>query len=113
MRRLRALDLALLGTLLPLWLACVWTSVVVGLRGGQLRLPLIVRSAESADAYPTVWATAWPAELPTSAIRVGDEIRRANDRDLRGRSTLVATLFMMRAARASRGDRRAIVFPFS
>jgi hypothetical protein len=110
MRRLRAVDLILLATLLPLWLACVWTSVVVGLRGGQLRLPLIVRSAESADAYPTVWATAWPAELPTSAVRVGDEIRRANERDLRGRSTLVATMLMMRAARASESRSPSLTF---
>ena len=114
MRRLAPIDRLLLGTLIPLWALCLWISVGEGLRNGQLRIPLVPRSAESPDAYPTVWEASWAEEPVESDLRPGDEILRVDGADLRGLSAGAVVMRTIEAARETgaasvdlaRGDRR-------
>jgi hypothetical protein len=112
-RRLGALDRILLYTLLPLWLGCVWISASEGLRNGQLHFPIVIRSAQSGAAFPSVWQPAWAEDVADGGYAVGDEIRRIGAADARGLSMGGANLRLIeqgRAARAvdvtfARGDR--------
>ena len=99
MRRTSPIDRLLLGTLLPLGLACVGLSVDEGLRSGQLRFPLIPRSAETSSAYPTVWEASWAEDPQTSGLRAGDRLLRVGEADLRG---LTAGGVMVRLLEAGR-----------
>ena len=99
MRRLGTTDRLLLATLLPLWGVFLWISVGEGLRNGQLRVPLVPRSAESPSSYPSVWEPSWADDPTDTDLRAGDEILRAGSADLRGRSAGSVIMRLIEAAR--------------
>lgn len=83
-RRLRALDIALLVTLTPLWLVC-FSLYVKELASGRLAwIPLSVSFPETQESYPTV-REFWPnSQSETSGLAIGDQVLAVGKTDLRG-----------------------------
>jgi class 3 adenylate cyclase len=79
LRRLGALDWLLLGTLLPLWIACLALSVWHA-RTHPPGNVAFTAAAEAADALPRVEHL----RLPNAGLRVGDRLVAVGGRDLRG-----------------------------
>jgi len=102
-RRLAATDRLLLGTLIPLWACFLCISIGEGLRNGQLRIPLVPRSAESPSSYPTVWDASWADDPSDADLRAGDELLRVGDYDMRGLGAGTVVMRLIEAARETGG----------
>ena len=84
MRRLQALDTALLVIFVPLWLGCFALHVREVIRGRLAWVPIIVSQPESAEEYPTV-REFWPGTgAEASGVVIGDQLTRLGEADLRG-----------------------------
>ncbi|MGH7288775.1 MAG: adenylate/guanylate cyclase domain-containing protein [Myxococcota bacterium] len=93
MRRLRALDWILIGTLVPAWVIALALQLHAGLLNGCAVLPFYASSAPS-DGYPRV-DELW-REVPDveGTIARGDRVIRVGSEELRG---VTATRLMARA----------------
>jgi hypothetical protein len=84
LRRLHALDKALLVIFVPLWLGCFALHVREVTRGRLAWVPIIVSQPENAGEYPAV-RELWPGTgAETSGLVAGDQLVRLGDADLRG-----------------------------
>jgi len=83
-KRLRALDAALLAILGPLWLLCVGLHVRQVWRHGITWIPIYVQPAAGAGDRPTLAGFWTDAEVPTSALSVGDRLIEVGHVDLAG-----------------------------
>lgn len=84
MRRSLVRDMAILGVLCGLWLACFALFTIDGLRGGPVRTHLVVTPPTSPDAYPVVERLRPDLSAPAGLVRAGDTLLRVGDVDLRG-----------------------------
>jgi hypothetical protein len=83
--RLEPLDKALLGTLLPIWLACFALHVREVVRTGYVVPPVLV-SPQRGDEYPHVGGTMPPPDgwVAQPVLQAGDRLLRVGEMDLRG-----------------------------
>ena len=85
MRRLRVTDVALLATLLPLWVACAVLHVKQVASGQLAWVGVYVSAAPELDGFPTVRGF-WPGadSNASGGLAVGDRLLRVGAADLRG-----------------------------
>ncbi len=82
-RRLRPLDKMLLATLLPIWAACFALSVRSAVLDVGLP-PVLVSGHGGSDAYPTIGGFIPGMRGEVLGLRLGDQLLRLGDADLRG-----------------------------
>jgi class 3 adenylate cyclase len=82
MRRLRARDWLLVGTLVALWLVSLGLHVRAGLINADAGLPIYASSAPSAG-YPRI-DYVWRGAPEATSVALGDRVIRLGDEDLRG-----------------------------
>jgi hypothetical protein len=87
LKRLRLLDVVLLATLVPLWLACFALHVREVAYGRLARVAVWVTDPQTADSYPVVRGF-WGPQAESSGLAVGDQLVRLGQTDLRGVSPL-------------------------
>ena len=88
MKQRSALEVALVATLVPLWLLCFVLHVDLLLREDLAWMPLYVAPAASAAGHPEVTGF-WP-ETPadSTTLRVGDRLLGVGELSLRGAGRL-------------------------
>jgi class 3 adenylate cyclase len=84
MQESRTRELALLGCLVALWVACFALLVREGLHGGPPQTHLLVGPPAARDAYPTVARLRPGYRVTAQGVRPGDQLIRVGDTDLRG-----------------------------
>jgi class 3 adenylate cyclase len=82
MRRSRAVDWWLLGTLLPLYLVLQAAGIQAQLASGARTLPFVHTGAQGTDGYPIMLGS----RAPDPRIQRGDRVLRIGSLDLRGLS---------------------------
>lgn len=84
LRRLQTIDLALLATLLPIWLVCFALHVREVVRTGYALPPVFVAPGTGGDEYPRVAGLRPETFVPQPGLEIGDRLLRAGSTDLRG-----------------------------
>jgi len=82
-KRLRALDVALLAVLGPLWLLCIGVHVRRVAQGGVAWIPVYVAPGRGGEA-PTLTGFWTDAAPPATALAPGDRLLRVGESDLAG-----------------------------
>jgi class 3 adenylate cyclase len=84
-RRLEAIDKALLAILLPLWIVCFALHVREVSRTGFAQPPFFAAPPGPGETYPTVGGFRMERLPPDMSVQVGDRLIRLGDEDLSGR----------------------------
>jgi len=100
-KRLRALDAALLAVLGPLWLLCVGLHVRQVVRGAVVWLPVYVRPGAGPGAPPTLVGFWTDAEAPATELAPGDRLLRVGPADLAGAGRVAFLVAAYAAAAAT------------
>jgi class 3 adenylate cyclase len=122
MRRLRPLDIALLVTLVPLWLGSFALYLQRVVRGDLTRVPVFIWAPKDANTYPIVRGFRPGTGAEAVGLRVGDQLLRVGEADLRGVGPLGFVARAYEAADAElrvslvfsrEGARRDVLLPLS
>jgi signal transduction histidine kinase len=102
LRKLGGVDLLLLGTLVPLFLAVLALHLIDGVERKRADLPLFATMPWGGGDYPIVGGYRLEAEQRGSRLEVGDRLLRVDEVDLRGRGYVGFAAVVLAEAGADR-----------